>query len=296
MILNVSGRTDIVAFYTDWFMNRYHEGFVDVRNPFNHKLVSRIDFSDVDAILFCTKNPIPILNKINEINKPIIFHVTLTPYKKDIEPNVPPKGEIVEAIKKLSKIIGKDNLVIRYDPVFISAKYTLDYHIKAFENLCSLLDGYVSKILISFLDDYKNVRKNKKVLNFKELEESDYKAIGENFSISALKHHMIVHTCFEDRNLTEYGFSKDECLSHELAYKLTGKVYKKEWKARKEGKCHCVQMVDIGVYNSCKHFCKYCYANYDEKQVQDNFINHDPNSSLLVGTLNESDIIKKRSK
>ena len=296
MILNVSGRTDIVAFYTDWFMNRYHEGFVDVRNPFNHNLVSRIDFSDVDAILFCTKNPIPILNKINEINKPIIFHVTLTPYKKDIEPNVPPKGEIVEAIKKLSKIIGKDNLVIRYDPVFISAKYTLDYHIKAFENLCSLLDGYVSKILISFLDDYKNVRKNEKVLNFKELEESDYKAIGENFSISALKHHMIVHTCFEDRNLTEYGFSKDECLSRELAYKLTGKVYKKEWKARKEGKCHCVQMVDIGVYNSCKHFCKYCYANYDEKQVKDNFINHDPNSSLLVGKLNESDIIKKRSK
>ncbi len=296
MILNVSGRTDIVAFYTDWFMNRYHEGFVDVRNPFNPKLISRIDFSDVDAILFCTKNPIPILNKINEINKPIIFHVTLTPYKKDIEPNVPPKGEIVEAVKKLSKIIGKDNLVIRYDPVFISAKYTLDYHIKAFENLCSLLDGYVSKILISFLDDYKNVRKNEKVLNFKELEESDYKAIGENFSASALKHHMIVHTCFEDRNLTEYGFSKDECLSHELAYKLTGKVYKKEWKARKEGKCHCVQMVDIGVYNSCKHFCKYCYANYDEKQVQDNFMNHDPNSSLLVGKLNESDIIKKRSK
>ena len=296
MILNVSGRTDIVALYTDWFMNRYHEGFVDVRNPFNPKLISRIDFSDVDAILFCTKNPIPILNKINEINKPIIFHVTLTPYKKDIETNVPPKGEIVEAVKKLSKIIGKDNLVIRYDPVFISAKYTLDYHIKAFENLCSLLDGYVSKILISFLDDYKNVRKNEKVLNFKELEESDYKAIGENFSASALKHHMIVHTCFEDRNLTEYGFSKDECLSHELAYKLTGKVYKKEWKARKEGKCHCVQMVDIGVYNSCKHFCKYCYANYDEKQVQDNFMNHDPNSSLLVGKLNESDIIKKRSK
>ena len=296
MILNVSGRTDIVAFYTDWFMKRYHEGFVDVRNPFNPKLVSRIDFSYVDAILFCTKNPIPILNKINEINKPIIFHVTLTPYKKDIEPNVPPKGEIVEAVKKLSKIIGKDNLVIRYDPVFISAKYTLDYHIRAFENLCSLLDGYVSKILISFLDDYKNVRKNEKVLNFKELEESDYKAIGENFSTSALKHHMIVHTCFEDRDLTEYGFSKDECLSHELAYKLTGKVYKKEWKARKEGKCHCVQMVDIGVYNYCKHFCKYCYANFDEKRVNSNYKLHHENSSLLIGELKDTDIIKLRIK
>ena len=79
MILNVSGRTDIVAFYTDWFMNRYKEGFVDVRNPFNYKLVSRINFRDVDAIMFCTKNPISIINRLKDIDKPIIFHVTLTP-------------------------------------------------------------------------------------------------------------------------------------------------------------------------------------------------------------------------
>ena len=84
MILNVSGRTDIVAFYSKWFINRYEKGYVDVRNPFNPKLVSRIFFKDVDAILFCTKNPIPILNYLNKIEKPIIFHVTLTPYKKDI--------------------------------------------------------------------------------------------------------------------------------------------------------------------------------------------------------------------
>ena len=56
MILFVSGRCDIVAFFSEWFMNRYKEGFLDVRNPFNRKLVSRIYFEDVDAILFCTKN------------------------------------------------------------------------------------------------------------------------------------------------------------------------------------------------------------------------------------------------
>ena len=87
MILNVSGRTDIAAFYTPWFMNRYHEGFVDVRNPFYPKLVSRIYFSDVDAIMFCTKNPIPILPYLEKIDKPKIFHITLTPYLKDIELN-----------------------------------------------------------------------------------------------------------------------------------------------------------------------------------------------------------------
>ena len=84
MILNVSGRTDIVAFYSKWFINRYREGFLDVHNPFYPKNVSRIFFKDVDAILFCTKNPIPILSYLKEIDKPILFHVTLTSYKKDI--------------------------------------------------------------------------------------------------------------------------------------------------------------------------------------------------------------------
>ena len=292
MILNVSGRTDIVAFYTDWFLNRYKEGFVDVRNPFNPKMVSRICFEDVDAILFCTKNPIPILNHLKEIEKPILFHVTLTPYKKDIEPNVLDKKDIIEAIKKLSDIVGIDHLFIRYDPIFISDKYNVEYHKRAFEKMCVLLEGYVKQIIVSFIDDYKNVRKNEKTLNYREFLEEDYKEIGVSFSESAKKYGMTVQTCFEDRNLVEYGFVKGECLSHDLAFHLTGKTYK-NWTARK---CNCVQMVDIGVYNSCKHFCKYCYANYDEEKVQNNFINHNPKSSLLVGELEEDDMIKFRKK
>lgn len=295
MILNVSGRCDIVAFYSEWFMRRYREGYVDVRNPFNPKLISRISFDNVDLILFCTKNPIPILDKIKEIDKPILFHVTITPYKEEIEPNVKEKSKIIEAVKALSNILGKDRLTIRYDPVFLNDKYTLDYHVKAFDRLCFLLDGYVSKILISFIDDYKNVRKNGDVLKYREFTENDYKVIGKSFSKIAKEHGMVVHTCFEDRNLVEYGFVKDECLSHELAFKLTGKTYK-NWTARKEKKCNCVQMVDIGVYNSCKHFCKYCYANYDEDKVISNFNNHYEDSSLLVGKIEEDDVIKKRLK
>lgn len=295
MILNVSGRTDIVAFYSEWFMNRYHEGFIDVRNPFNPSLVSRIFFDDVDLILFCTKNPIPILNHLKEIKKPILFHVTLTPYKQDIEPNIPSKKVIIKAIKKLSEIVGIDNLYIRYDPIFISDQYTLEYHIKAFDKLCSLLNGYVKKIIISFLDDYKNVRQNKSILNYRSFTENDYKEIGINFSNSAKKYDMTVQTCFEDKNLVEYGFIKGECLSHELAFKLTGKTYS-SWKARKGNKCNCVQMVDIGVYNSCNHLCKYCYANFDEKKVKCIIKNHDPNSSLLIGHLTKDDTIKIRKK
>lgn len=295
MILNVSGRTDIVAFYSKWFLNRLNEGYVDVRNPFNPNLVSRINFEDVDLILFCTKNPIPIIDKLDDIKIPYIFHVTITPYKKDIEPNLPSKSDIIEAVKKISTTIGIENVYVRYDPIFISKKYNVEYHIKAFKKLCSLLKGYVKTIIVSFIDNYQNVRKNLPYLKYRSLTEEDYKLIGENFSKIAKNNNMVVQTCFEERNLTEYGFIKGECMSKELAFKLTGKTYKK-WQARKGSACKCVELVDIGVYNSCNHLCKYCYANYDESKVKININNHDINSSLLIGQINSNDIIKPRKR
>ena len=125
MVLFVSGRTDIIAFYTKWFLNRLNEGFVDVKKPFNPNLVNRINFADVDLILFYTKNLIPIVNDLDKIPKAFIFHVTITPYKNDIEPLVPSKTKVIEAVKEISKQIGKENIVIRYDSIFISDKYHL---------------------------------------------------------------------------------------------------------------------------------------------------------------------------
>lgn len=291
MILNVSGRTDIVAFYTNWFMRRYKEGYVDVRNPFYPSEVSRIYFKDVDLILFCTKNPKPIIPFLKEINKQIVFHITITPYKKDIEPNVD-KNQLIDSVKKVSEILGYDRIFIRYDPIFINEKYTLTYHIKAFERLCSLLSGYTNHIIVSFLDDYKNVRKNISELNPKTLTKDDYEQIGTNFSKIASRYHMSVQTCAEEATLFEYGFIKEDCMSKEFAKKITGKNYKKGTFRGK--KCACVEMADIGVYNTCTHFCKYCYANFDEKTVQKNKLEHNPSSSLLIGTLTKDDNIKVR--
>ncbi len=143
MILNVSKRTDIVAFYTKWFINRYKEGFEDIRNPFYITSISRIYFDDADLIVFCTKNPKPIISYLKEIKKPIIFHTTITPYKSDIEPNV--KTELINDVIEVSKIIGKEFTYVRYDPIFISNKYTIEYHIKAFNKLCKSLTAHVKK-------------------------------------------------------------------------------------------------------------------------------------------------------
>lgn len=291
MILNVSGRTDIVGFFTPWFLNRLKEGFVDVRNPFYPKKVSRIYFKDVDLLVFCTKNPLPILPYLKEIKIPYIFQVTLTPYQKDIEPNVPDKKKIIKAIQDISSIRGMDYLYVRYDPILINEKYTIEYHIKAFEKLCSLLDGIIKHIIISFVDIYKNVEKNRNVLQLKEITQEDKAKLCKNFSEIAKKHGIIVQSCYEN-DLSMYGILNEPCISKELAYQLTGRKYPK-WSARN---CGCISMVDIGEYNTCHHLCKYCYANYNEKRVEKNRQKHEVTSSLLIGNLKEEDEIKVREK
>ena len=293
MVLFASGRTDIPAFYPLWFMNRYREGYVDTRNPFYPKLVSRIYFSDVDAILFCSKNPTPILPFLKEITQPILFHITLTPYHKDIEPNLVPKVQVIQAIKTLAKTYGMKQVAVRYDPIFLSARYDVAYHLKAFASLASQLKGYVNTVIVSFMDDCKSVRRNADILKARPFTEEDYKAIGEGFSRIAEENGMFVQTCYEERTLFEYGFQKGECVPKALIYELTGKQIKGHM-PRRGGTCDCVRTVDIGDYNCCPHGCKYCYANYDEKSVGENMRKHDPNSSLLIGHVGPDDIIKVR--
>ena len=284
MIINASGRTDIVAYYMNWFVNRWNEGYFDVRNPFNPKLVSRIFVSDVDMIVFCTKNPLPLLDTIHLFSVPIQLQVTITGYFKDMEPQVPDKGEIIACIQKLSSYLGKENVCVRYDPILLNSKYDVDYHIRAFNKLCTILKGYVSKMIVSFVDDYKNVRNNH--LDYHEPSNEEYLKLKEAFE----KNDMKIVSCME--NKYHIGDEKDCCISIKYAFERTGKFFK-EWKARD---CNCVNMVDVGAYNSCLHGCKYCYANFDSKKIVSNYKMHDVNSSLLIGHLNLDDQVKIRRK
>jgi len=289
MILMISGRTDIIGFYYPWLVKRIEEGYVDTRNPFNPNQVYRYLFKDVDALMLCTKNPLPLLKNPQPVLQfPTILHVTLTPYGKDLEPHVPKKMEIIEAIKALSKMMGKDKIVIRYDPIVITEKYTIEQHGKSFANLVSMLHDYVSHFIISFVDDYKNTRAHEILpLTKKQME-----GIGEAFLPTIQKYGVKVQTCAETIDLRHYGIVKGECLSQDDMAMLLGR--RLEWPIDdfKREQCRCVLTRDIGAYNSCLHFCKYCYANFDEKQIKTNFQNHDMNSSLLIGRLNGNENIK----
>ena len=144
MILSVSRRTDIPAFYAEWFMERLRQKYVLVRNPFNAHNISRIPLSpeNIDTVVFWTKNSKPIhkyLDEIDNLKYKYYFQYTITPYKKDLEEEVQDKKEIVETFKNLSKKIGSEKVILRYAPVILSDNYTIDFHKKAFARLCDLL-------------------------------------------------------------------------------------------------------------------------------------------------------------
>ncbi len=295
MILFASGRCDIAAYYSDWFFQRIQAGFVDVRNPYNPHQISRIPLTDanVDAILFCTKNPLPMLSRLHEIPFPYLFHVTLTPYHQDVEPNVFDKQQICAGIKHLAKQIGKERVVLRYDPILLTHRYDLDYHIRAFTKLVNTLHDSCDRVIISFVDLYKNTKANQQKIGMRSLSQADMIAIGKSFGLIGKKYHLPIQTCAEPIDLSSYGIQNDACISKTMMERLLHHPYDPP-----QGKgirnCACLPTVDIGDYNACAHLCRYCYANYDEIQVKERMKMHDPHSSILLGHLSEDDQITIR--
>lgn len=297
MILSVSRRTDIPAFYSEWFFNRIKEGFVDVRNPMNIHQVSRVRITPdvVDCIVFWTKNPKKMLARLDELKDyKYYFQFTINPYDKRIESGVPVKAEIIETFKELSLKIGIDKVIWRFDPILITDKIDVAYHIKYFEELAKRLEGYTTRCVISFVDLYKKTVTNTKPLNMREPSESEMRLLAKKLVEIAKKHNMQVLSCAENINLEEQGVEHGCCIDPLLIEEMCGYHIdvKKDKNQRKE--CGCVESIDIGAYNTCCHACAYCYANFNNEKVKNQSSKHIKTSSLLTGELAEDDVVKER--
>lgn len=294
MIINTGSRTDIPAFFSDWFYNRIKEGFVLTRNPYypNQVLKYKINPDVVDCIVFCTKNPQPMLDRIEEISRFNQFwFVTITPYEKDIEPFVPDKNRVMDAFKQLSDIVGIKAISLRYDPIFITEKYNLEFHITEFEKMCRNLNRYTDNCVISFIDLYAKTKRN--FPSVREVNINEREIIEKKFSEIGRKYGIIIRTCCEGTEAAKYGIDISGCMTKEIIERAVGatlKVPKSRKPARSD--CNCLLGNDIGMYNTCGHGCIYCYANYDRDIVVKNMKLHNPKSPFLIGTWEEGDIIK----
>ena len=287
-VLSVSRRTDIPAFYTDWFMNRIKEGSVMVRNPMNPKQISsmRITPDVVDCIVFWTKNPDPIMSHLTEIGSryPYYFQYTLNSYDYRLEPCIPALDARIGSFKSLSLIIGKENVIWRYDPILMSQKQTVVWHTERFAYIAKHLEDYTDTCVISFLDMYEKIRRCMAASGYRSPDENEMREIGKSFAEIAKAHGIRIQTCAEKIDLREFGISHGCCIDPERVAKATGWELNLNRHPPQREYCGCMESVDIGEYNTCRNGCLYCYANPPgEERAIYTQNGHDPASPLLVG-------------
>lgn len=292
MIIQTGNRTDIPAFYSEWFANRLREGYVLVRNPFNPVSVTRyrLDPSVVDLLIFCSKNPAPMLPHMDLLKQyRQYWFVTITPYGKDIEPNVPEKAAVMDTFRKLSSIVKPERMCWRYDPILIDEQWTAGRHIEAFTSMCETLSGSTFTVVISFIDLYEKVKRN-----FPEARTVPFDlqmTLTKSFVEIAARHGMTIKPCGEDPRLASVGADCSGCMTQQLFEEAVGEplILPKLQNNRKD--CACYITGDIGAYNSCGHLCRYCYANTDKSAVVSSMRQHDPASPLLIGHIGPADTI-----
>lgn len=291
MLINISGRTDIVNYYSEWMFKRFEEGYVLSRNSLFPNSVRRYELmpEKVDCLIFGSKNFSPVLGRIHEITErfPSYFYYTITAYGRNVELGVPDIDTSMETFRALSRIVGSRRVAWRYDPVLLTKEYTVETHLETFERIAKGLSGQFDRCIFSFVEMYK-----KHEINFPELiplTAEDKDRIAEGLGRIAAREGFILQTCGPEADYAKYGIHTSGCVTLDILGRANGLEFRKlKHKGFRKG-CHCMESRDIGALNSCLNGCKYCYANKNAQLPRKNFALHDPESPLLIGHLKPDD-------
>lgn len=298
MIISASRRTDIPAFYSDWFFNRIKERYVLVPNPYNSKMISRIslDPAVVDCIVFWSKNPAPMLEKLDKLKEyNYYFQFTLNPYGPDIENHLPTISKRIDTFKRLSDRIGKEKVIWRYDPVLTNETYTPGFHKEKFAEIAYELKEHTEKCMLGFIDHYQHIRTAVSRFNIQPLLKADIEEMAASFKKTVDTCSIQLDTCTVKVDLTHLGIPGGLCIDNQLVERIAGYPISVRKDKNQRDICRCAESIDIGTYESCLNGCIYCYAikgNYNT--VKYNLNKHDKDSPMLVGELQEDDIVKER--
>jgi len=264
VIVSASRRTDIPAFHSEWLMNRLRAGYVLVRNPISKNVVYRVDLSrsNVDCLVFITKNPMPMEDRLREISRMghmFIMQVTLTPYGKDLEPGVPFKADINDCCIRIADRIGKDRMTWRYDPVILNGRIDMNYHRRKFEMMCREASEWTDRCIISFVDIYGKLHRLSDEGILRDVSSAEMREFARMASKAADEYGIVLTSCCEKEDLSEFGITSRPCLDPGTFRRLDIPYESSSYKTRE--RCGCVKCIDIGEYDTCLHNCVYCYAN-----------------------------------
>jgi hypothetical protein len=296
MIISASRRTDIPAFYNEWFMNRVRDGFCTVPNPFNSRQIARVslDPEDVDAIVFWTRNPLPLMSSLEELDQRgfcYYFHFTLLGYPRFLDQNVPSFNNFIENFRALSGAIGADRVIWRYDPIVITPRTGISFHLENFERIADSLKDHTNKCVISLVDMYRKSKRRlgelansgEQVIEHGALDDNQFDSLMRGIAGLGKKYGLTVSSCAESIDLTSFGINPGRCIDHVLLQdEFNIRVPARKDPGQRDI-CACVVSKDIGMYDSCLYGCQYCYATSSISRARDNFVAHDPSSPSLLG-------------
>jgi hypothetical protein len=301
MIISASRRTDIPAFYSEWFVNRLQQGYCLVPNPFNPRQVSRISLvpESVDAIVFWSKNPAPMLRflpKVEGMGYRFYFLFTLNDYPTALEPGLPPLAERISTFIELSQRLGPLRVIWRYDPIILSNKTDTCYHRKTFENLCRQLAGRTQRVITSIITLYRKTRRNLALLEkqgyvFDKDPRSnpETEALLSHMAACAAEHGLDIFACAEKTDYTHLGIRPSSCIDAALIRELWGIPVSSKKDPGQREHCGCAISRDIGMTDTCPHGCPYCYSTMNPEIALRRYKTHDPGSTALMGNPNFSE-------
>ena len=294
LVISASRRTDIPAFYADWFMTRLQLGFCEFLNPFNQKPV-RVDLTKVKFIIFWTKNPEPMFKHLPTLDKMGIkyyFQYTLNNYDGyGIEPGVYCIDDRISHFRTLSKMIGKEKVIFRYDPLILVEDITISKLLDRVYGVAERVHDFTEKMVFSFADlGYKKVQYNlvKSRIKVREFSLDEMHHIGYELGKYGKQRGIKIATCSEAANLLPYGVEHNRCVDPELIMRLTDNDEEiAKYLSAPSGQrslCSCARSVDIGMYDTCVHNCAYCYATKSFDLARSNFEKHlsNPYNSSII--------------
>ena len=296
LVISASRATDIPAFHSTWFMNRLRAGYCVWENPFNTTQRQWITFEHCRAFVFWSKNPAPMMPHLPEIaasGREFYFQYTLNDYEgTGLEPNLPQLERRVETFRRLSELVGKKRVIWRFDPIILGGGLTVENTLSRLHRLAEKLSPYTEKLVFSFVDWYRKTARELGRLapDFRPPTLAEMQALAQGIvKISrALPVPLKLATCAETLDLHSLGIEHNRCVDPELLHRLCPDCAEFErWTRRKEDRqlsllsvipastkdsgqrsgCGCAPSKDIGSYNTCRHFCAYCYANNSPKSV-----------------------------
>ena len=298
MIISASRRTDIPAFYAEWFMNRIREGYCTVPNPFNPNQISRISLKpeDVDVIVFWTRYARPLLPFLNELNQRgyrYYFLYTLMNNPRVLDPKSPSHKRSLDTFRELSHRIGKEKVIWRYDPIVFSAITDTNFHQETYHRISEELKGYTTRSVISMVDIYRKVAKRLRLLENRciqiaEPTRTELNNLMKSLSVSARANGMEIQTCAERQDLPLHEIRPGKCVDGDLIRKVFSVDVTHRKDPSQRSACGCVASRDIGMYDTCRFECVYCYATTNVNRARDRHRNHNPASPSLTDRYGDS--------